>query len=66
MSWNEQKKYRFMVTKEKTLELEEYTLPPITEEQILVRNEFTSVSIGTEIYDYINLKKNGHKVNKHI
>lgn len=62
MTWQCKKKYRFMVTKEKTMKLEEYTLPPISEEQILVRNDYTSVSIGTEIYDYINWEKNGQKV----
>ena len=36
------------------IELEEYDLPPVPKDGVLVKNEYTAVSVGTEIYNYIN------------
>lgn len=57
---------RFVITKEANIELEEYNLPPLEDNEILVRNAYTAVSIGTEIYDYVHWMRNGKKVNTPI
>ena len=36
------------------MELEEHELPIVPDEGVLVKNDFTAVSVGTEIYNYIH------------
>ena len=45
---------RLINTDFRCIELEEYELPPVPENGVLVQNEYTAVSVGTEIYNYIN------------
>ena len=36
------------------IELEEWELPPVPDDGVLVQNEYTAVSVGTESYSYFN------------
>ena len=45
---------RLVHTDFRQIELEEYELPSVPDNGVLVRNEYTAVSVGTEIYNYIN------------
>lgn len=43
--------------------LEEYELPSVPDDGVLVQNEYTAVSVGTEIYNFINGCEPGGKPN---
>lgn len=44
---------RLVNTDFRKIELEEFDLPPVPNDGVLVKNEYTAVSVGTEIYNYI-------------
>ena len=43
---------RLICSESRSIELEEFELDPLPDNGILVRNEYTAVSIGTEIYNW--------------
>ena len=45
---------RLVNTDFRNIELEEYTLPSVPDNGVLVQNEYTTVSVGTEVYNYIH------------
>ena len=45
---------RFVCNDVARIEVEEYELPPLGDEDILVRNGFTAVSVGTELYCWLH------------
>ena len=44
------------------IEVEEFQLPDMTDESVLVRNEYTAVSAGTEIYNWLHGAEPGEPV----
>ena len=46
------KSQRFACTNKRQIELQEFDLPPMRDNTILVKNDYTAVSVGTEIYNY--------------
>ena len=48
------KSQRLVNTDFRQITLAEYELPPVPDNGVLVQNEYTAVSVGTEIYNYIN------------
>ena len=45
---------RLVYTDFRQIELEEYEIPSVPDNGVLVQNEYTAVSVGTEVYNYIH------------
>ena len=43
-----------MCIAKRQIELQDFELPPVPENGVLVQNDYTAVSVGTEIYSYIH------------
>jgi 2-desacetyl-2-hydroxyethyl bacteriochlorophyllide A dehydrogenase len=43
-----------MCTDKRQIELQDFELPPVPDHGILVQNDYTAVSVGTEIYSYVH------------
>ena len=48
------KSQRFTCTGKRQIELQDFELPPVPNDGILVQNDYTAVSVGTEIYGYVH------------
>jgi len=48
------KSQRLMCTDNRQIELQDFELPPVSDNGILVQNDYTAVSVGTEIYNYVH------------
>ncbi|MGA1199519.1 MAG: hypothetical protein ACO36I_23730, partial [Candidatus Latescibacterota bacterium] len=56
------KAQRLICTDKAKIEVEFFDLPPIPDNGILVQNDITTVSVGTEIYNYLHGGEPGREV----
>jgi len=55
------KAQRFVCSDVRRIEVEDYEVPAVGDDEILVQNEYTAVSVGTEIYCWLHGAEPRHK-----